>query len=38
LNRKRTCEVYSDTYGENFPSTNLKCPVSYICTGFPSHI
>lgn len=26
------------TYGENFPSTNLKRPISYIRIGVPSHI
>lgn len=27
-----------DTYGENFPSTNLKRPISYVRIGMPSHI
>jgi len=30
--------IVLDTYGENFPSTNLKRPISYVRIGMPSHI
>lgn len=31
-------DVSSDTYCENFPSTNLNRPISYTLIGIPSHI
>jgi len=30
--------IIVDTYGENFPSTNLNRPISYVRIGMPSHI